>query len=124
MHVSVISAERSVFDGRADASYSQTSHDFNVSGNTKIFGAMASFVYALMPASAPARLILNAGVGLYTLRIEAGGWSDLNPRLGLVEALRSRLSSARVPLAWLLLAASRVSARAPAPRRSCRSRWD
>src|SRR6266516_1730909 len=57
---------------RADASYSQTSHDFNVSGNTKIFGAMASFVYELMPASAPARLILNAGVGLYNVKLGTG----------------------------------------------------
>ena len=67
---------------RADASYSQTSHDFNVSGNTKIFGAMASFVYALMPASAPARLILNAGVGLYNVKIDAGGVSGSESKVG------------------------------------------
>jgi len=49
---------------RGDASYSSTSHSA-VSGNTKILGGMASFVYALNPASAPARILLTAGVGYY-----------------------------------------------------------
>jgi hypothetical protein len=68
---------------RADAQYSQTSHDVvGVTGNTKIFGAMGSFVYALMPASAPARLILNAGVGLYNVKIDAGGTTGSETKVG------------------------------------------
>jgi len=67
---------------RGDASYSQTKHDFNVAGNTKIFGAMASFVYALMPASAPARIMLNAGVGLYNVKADVGTASASETKVG------------------------------------------
>jgi len=54
---------------RGDLSYSQTSHDeaVSVAGHTKIMGGMASVVYALNPASAPARILLNAGLGFYNV---------------------------------------------------------
>ena len=60
---------------RGDLSYSQTSHDeaVTVAGHTKIMGGMASVVYALNPASAPARILLNAGLGLYNVKIDATG---------------------------------------------------
>ncbi len=61
---------------RGDLSYSQTSHDEAVTtaaGHTKIIGGMASFVYALNPASAPARILLNAGLGFYNVKIDATG---------------------------------------------------
>jgi len=67
---------------RADAAYSQTKHDFNVTGNTKIIGGMASFVYALQPASAPARVMLNAGVGLYNVKITANTASGSETKVG------------------------------------------
>jgi len=66
---------------RADASYSQTSHD-GATGNTKIFGGLASFVYALMPASAPARLMITGGVGMYNVKIDAGGVSGSESKVG------------------------------------------
>ena len=61
---------------RGDLSYSQTSHDeaVSVAGHTKIMGGMASVVYALNPASAPARILLNAGLGFYNVKIDATGF--------------------------------------------------
>lgn len=67
---------------RVDAAYSQTKHDLGTSGSTKIAGGMASFVYALMPASAPARVLLNAGVGLYNVKIDAGSLSGSETKVG------------------------------------------
>jgi hypothetical protein len=63
---------------RGDLSYSQTSHDeaVSVAGHTKIIGGMASVVYALNPASAPARILLNAGLGFYNVKIDATGGSS------------------------------------------------
>jgi len=61
---------------RADLSYSQTAFDSAVtgfSGNTKILGGMASVVYALNPASAPARILLTGGVGIYNVKADLGG---------------------------------------------------
>lgn len=57
---------------RGDLSYSQTSHDAStgLDGHTKIMGGMASVVYALNPASAPARIMLNAGVGFYNVKFD------------------------------------------------------
>lgn len=52
---------------RGDVSYSQTSHDPGP-GNSKILGGMASLVYALNPASAPARILLTGGVGYFNLK--------------------------------------------------------
>ena len=52
---------------RGDLSYSQTSHD-GASGNTKIMGGMASLVYALNPASAPARIMITGGVGMFNVK--------------------------------------------------------
>jgi hypothetical protein len=57
---------------RGDLSYSQTSHDASsgLDGHTKILGGMASVVYALNPASAPARIMLTAGLGYYNVKID------------------------------------------------------
>jgi len=65
------------FGVRGELSYSQTSHDsatFGAAGHTKIIGGMASAVYALNPASAPARIILSAGLGFY-MKLDANGVS-------------------------------------------------
>ena len=62
------------FGVRAELSYSQTSHDsatFGAAGHTKLLGGMASAVYALNPASAPARIILSAGLGIYHVNADA-----------------------------------------------------
>src|SRR6266566_7040019 len=52
---------------RGDVSYSQTSHD-GTAGNTKIMSGMASVVYALNPASAPARIMITGGVGMFNVK--------------------------------------------------------
>jgi outer membrane protein with beta-barrel domain len=71
---------------RGDLSYSQTSHDRAVTGfdgHTKIIGGMASVVYALNPASAPARILLNAGLGFYNVKVDAtGGGSVSSSKIG------------------------------------------
>jgi len=63
---------------RGDLSYSQTSHDESVSvaGNTKIIGGMASVVYALNPATAPARILISGGVGLYNVKESVSAQSE------------------------------------------------
>jgi hypothetical protein len=60
---------------RGDVSYSQSSHDASTGfdGHTKIIGGMASVVYALNPASAPARIMLNAGLGFYNVKVDVTG---------------------------------------------------
>ncbi len=57
---------------RGDLSYSQTSHDAStgLDGHMKILGGMASVVFALNPASAPARIMLNAGLGYYNVKFD------------------------------------------------------
>jgi len=60
---------------RGDLSYSQTSHD-GFSGNTKIIGGMASLVYALNPASAPARIMITGGVGMFNAKESVSGVSE------------------------------------------------
>jgi len=58
---------------RADLSFSSTSHDgVGATGSTKILGGMASVVFALNPASAPARIMLTGGVGIYNLNFGSG----------------------------------------------------
>jgi hypothetical protein len=58
---------------RGDLSYSSTSHKgTGATGNTKILGGMASVVYALNPASAPARIMLTGGVGFYNMDFGSG----------------------------------------------------
>jgi len=89
---------------RADLSYSQTSHDPAVTGfdgHTKIIGGMASVVYALNPASAPARIMLNAGLGYYNVKIDAtGGGSASETKIGfgggVAVAFKMGTASARV----------------------------
>jgi hypothetical protein len=66
---------------RGDLSYSSTSHKgAGATGSTKILGGMASVVYALNPASAPARIMLNAGVGMYNT--DFGGGIAKQTKLG------------------------------------------
>jgi len=78
---------------RVDGSYSQTSHKdvlgSPVPGNTKIAGGMASLVYALMPASAPARVFVTAGIGLFNVKSDTsvtkvgfGGGAGVALKLG------------------------------------------
>jgi len=71
---------------RGDLSYSQSSHDPAVTGfdgHTKIIGGMASVVYALNPATAPARILLNAGLGFYNVKVgAAGGGSVSESKIG------------------------------------------
>ena len=70
---------------RGDLSYSQSSHDeaVSVAGHTKIIGGMASVVYALNPANAPARILLNGGLGFYNVKIDAtGGGSASESKIG------------------------------------------
>ena len=67
---------------RGDLSYSQTSHDGGVSGNSKIIGGMASVVYALNPATAPARILVSGGVGMYNVKLDFGGVSGSETKIG------------------------------------------
>jgi outer membrane protein with beta-barrel domain len=66
---------------RGDLSYSQTSHD-GAAGKTKIIGGMASVVYALNPATAPARILISGGVGMYNVKVDAGGLSGSETKVG------------------------------------------
>ncbi len=67
---------------RGDLSYSQSSHDGSVTGNTKIIGGMASVVYALNPASAPARIMLTGGLGFYNVKFDVSGTSSSESKIG------------------------------------------
>ena len=67
---------------RGDVSYSQTSHDGGTSGNSKIIGGMASVVYALNPATAPARILLSGGVGMYNVKLDFGGVTGSETKVG------------------------------------------
>ncbi len=67
---------------RGDVSYSQSSHDGTLTGNTKIIGGMASVVYALNPASAPARIMLTGGLGFYNVKIDVSGTSGSESKIG------------------------------------------
>jgi hypothetical protein len=60
---------------RGDLSYSQTSHD-GAAGNTKIMGGMASLVYALNPANAPARIMISGGVGMFNVKESVSSASE------------------------------------------------
>ena len=60
---------------RGDLSYSQTSHDPGP-GNSKIIGGMASLVYALNPASAPARIMISGGVGMFNVKESVSSVSE------------------------------------------------
>jgi len=67
---------------RGDLSYSQSSHDGGIAGHTKIMGGMASVVYALNPASAPARIMLTGGLGLYNVKVNVGTTSASSSKIG------------------------------------------
>ena len=82
---------------RGDFSYSTTSHDPGP-GNSKIMGGMASFVYALNPSSAPARIMLTAGVGYFNLKDSegTGSVSKLGFGGGAAVAFKMGTSSTRL----------------------------
>ncbi len=66
---------------RGDLSYSSTSHKgTGATGNTKILGGMASVVYALNPANAPARIMLTGGIGFYNM--DFGGGTPKQTKIG------------------------------------------
>lgn len=85
---------------RGDLSYSQTSHNNSIAGNTKIIGGMASFLYALNPASAPARWMLTGGLGLYNVKISTATASASESKvgfgLGAAVAIKLGTSSTRL----------------------------
>jgi Outer membrane protein beta-barrel domain len=66
---------------RGDLSYSQSSHD-GIDGNTKIMGGMASVVYSLNPASAPARILLTGGLGYYNVKESVSAVSESKVAFG------------------------------------------
>jgi len=82
---------------RGDVSYSTTSHKGTGGGSTKITGAMASVVYALMPASAPARLMITGGLGYYHLDFGASATqSKIGFAGGAAVAFKMGTSSTRL----------------------------
>lgn len=82
---------------RGDLSYSQTKHDA-FDGNDKIIGGMASFVYALMPASAPARIMLTAGLGMYNLKESSSSVSATKVGFGGGAAVAFKLGTSSTRL--------------------------
>jgi len=84
---------------RGDLSYSQTSHDPGP-GSSKIMGAMASLVYALNPASAPARIMLTGGVGYFNLKDSqaTGSASKIGFGGGVAVAFKMGTGSTRLVL--------------------------
>ena len=77
---------------RGDLSYSQTSHD-GIDGNTKILGGMASVVYALQPATAPARFLLTGGVGMYNVKESVTDFSETKIGFGFGAAVAFKLGT-------------------------------
>ena len=77
---------------RGDLSYSTTSHNTG-SGNTKIIGGMASVVYALMPASAPARLMVTGGVGYFNTKESVTSTSASKVGFGVGAAVAFKLGT-------------------------------
>jgi hypothetical protein len=82
---------------RGDFSYSQTSHD-GFDGNSKIMGGMASLVYALSPASAPARILLTGGTGYFNVKESVSGASEskFGYALGAAVAFKMGTGSTRL----------------------------
>lgn len=77
---------------RGDLSYSQTSHD-GFAGSSKIIGGMASVVYALQPASAPARLMVTGGLGYYNLKDSEASQSVSKIGFGVGAAVAFKLGT-------------------------------
>lgn len=77
---------------RGEASYSQTSHD-GVDGNTKMIGGMASAVYALQPASAPARFLITGGLGFYNVKESITDVSESKLAFGFGAAVAFKLGT-------------------------------
>lgn len=77
---------------RGDLSYSQTSHD-GAPGNFKIIGGMASVVYALQPASAPARVMVSGGLGYYNVKESETSLSESKVGFGFGAAVAFKLGT-------------------------------
>ena len=77
---------------RGDLSYSQTSHD-GIDGNTKMIGGMASVVYALQPASAPARFMVTGGLGFYNVKESITDASESKLAFGFGAAVAFKLGT-------------------------------
>jgi len=77
---------------RGDLSYSQTSHD-GFDGNTKIMGGMTSAVYALNAASAPARILLNGGLGYYNVKESVTSTSESKVGWGIGAAVAFKMGT-------------------------------
>lgn len=77
---------------RGDLSYSQSSHD-GIDGNTKIIGGMASAVYALNPASAPARILLTGGLGYYNVKESVTSASESKVGFGAGAAVAFKMGT-------------------------------
>ena len=84
---------------RGDVSYSQSSHDPGP-GKSKILGGMASLVYSLNPASAPARILLTGGVGYFNLKDSeaTGSASKVGFGVGAAVAFKMGTGSTRLVL--------------------------
>jgi hypothetical protein len=87
---------------RVDGMYGQTPHDGS-DGHTNIIGGMMSVVYALAPASAPARPMITGGIGFYNVDFNNpvfGSASDTKIGFGLGAAVAFKLgpSQTRVVL--------------------------
>jgi hypothetical protein len=77
---------------RGEASYAQTSHD-GVDGNTKMIGGLASVVYALQPASAPARFMLSGGLGFTNVKESITDASESKLSFGFGAAVAFKLGA-------------------------------
>lgn len=80
---------------RVDGSYSQTPHDGG-GGNTKLIGGMVSVLYGLQPASAPMRVILHGGLGMYN--VDGGAASETKIAFGGGVALAFKMGTGNTRL--------------------------
>ncbi len=66
---------------RVEGSYTQTSHQTGIDGNTKLLGGMVSLVYPFSTAGSIKPYIL-AGVGFYNTKISSGGQDTSKTSVG------------------------------------------
>lgn len=66
---------------RVEGSYTQTSHQTGVDGNTKLMGGMVSLVYPFATAGSIKPYILG-GVGFYNTKVSSGGQDTSKTSVG------------------------------------------
>jgi len=66
---------------RVEGSYTQTSHQTGIDGNTKLLGGMVSIVYPFATAGSIKPYILG-GVGFYNTKISSGGQDTSKTSVG------------------------------------------